>query len=151
MVNPKNPVRNPSKVIKTVLENFTVLTAFFVSIDVPYDYPNLKNKFLLTSPFTIIFQMSDTKSAGSFINAVIMTSASSACNHALFGGSRIPYNMDLEGFLLFSPLFTRINKYQIPYVAVVTTWDVDGFCFGASSIGTGQVFSWFQDIVSVSN
>ncbi|CAR29373.1 hypothetical protein ZYGR_0AD00550 [Zygosaccharomyces rouxii] len=150
----KNPVRNTPKVIKTVFWRilvFYVFTMFFVGMDIPYDYPNLKTKSVLTSPFTIVFQMAGTKAAGSFMNAVIMTSAISACNHALFGGSRILYNMGLEGFLPYSRFFTKTNRNKAPYVAVITTWAVGGLCFGASFIGAGELFSWLQNIVGVSN
>lgn len=147
-----NPVRNTPKVVKTVFWRiliFYVFTTFFVAMNIPYDYPNLSIGSVLTSPFTLVFQMVGSKAAGSFMNAVILTSIVSACNHALFAGSRVLFNMGLEGF--FFQVVTRTNRYRVPYVAVLLTWSIGGLCFGASFIGAGTVWSWLQNIVGVSN
>lgn len=149
----KNPIRNTPKVIKTVFWRimiFYVFTTFFVAMNIPYDYPNLSTKSIMTSPFTIIFQMAGSKAAGSFMNAVILTSVISACNHALFAGSRVLFNMGREGYF-FPKLVTRTNRYRAPYVAVLLTWAVGGLCFGASFIGAGTLWNWLQNIVGVSN
>lgn len=149
----KNPIRNTPKVIKTVFWRiliFYVFTTFFVAMNIPYDYPNLSTKSIMTSPFTIIFQMAGSKAAGSFMNAVILTSVISASNHALFAGSRVLFNMGREGYF-FPKLVTRTNRYRAPYVAVLLTWAVGGLCFGASFIGAGTLWNWLQNIVGVSN
>lgn len=149
----KNPVRNTPKVIKTVFWRiliFYIFTVFFIGMNVPYDYPNLSEKSVMTSPFTIVFQMVGSKAAGSFMNAVILTSVVSACNHALFAGSRILFNLGLEGYF-FPKLVTRTNRYQVPYVAVLVTWAVGGLCFGSSFIGAGTLWIWLQNLVGVSN
>lgn len=149
----KNPVRNTPKIIKTVFWRiliFYIFTVFFIGMNVPYDYPNLSEKSVMTSPFTIVFQMVGSKAAGSFMNAVILTSVVSACNHALFAGSRILFNLGLEGYF-FPELVTRTNRYQVPYVAVLVTWAVGGLCFGSSFIGAGTLWIWLQNLVGVSN
>lgn len=149
----KNPVRNTPKVIKTVFWRiliFYIFTVFFIGMNVPYDYSNLSEKSVMTSPFTIVFQMVGSKAAGSFMNAVILTSVVSACNHALFAGSRILFNLGLEGYF-FPKLVTRTNRYQVPYVAVLVTWAVGGLCFGSSFIGAGTLWIWLQNLVGVSN
>lgn len=148
-----NPIRNTPKVIKTVFWRiliFYVATMFFIAMNIPYDYPNLSTKSVMTSPFTIVFQMAGSKAAGSFMNAVILTSVISAGNHALFAGSRVLFNMGLEGFF-FPKWVTKTNRYRAPYVAVLLTWAVGGLCFGASFIGAGTLWTWLQNIVGVSN
>ncbi|QLQ79848.1 hypothetical protein HG537_0C04970 [Torulaspora globosa] len=148
-----NPVRNTPRIIKTVFWRiliFYVGTMFFIAMNIPYDYPNLSTKSVMTSPFTIVFQMAGSKAAGSFMNAVILTSIISAGNHALFAGSRVLFNMGLEGFF-FPSLVTKTNRYRAPYVAVILTWAVGGLCFGASFIGAGTLWTWLQNIVGVSN
>lgn len=149
----KNPVRNTPKVVKTVFWRiliFYIFTTFFVAMNIPYDYPNLSTGSVMTSPFTIAFQMVGSNSAGSFMNAVILTSIISACNHALFAGSRVLYNMGLEGFFV-PKVVTKTNRYRVPYVAVFLTWAIGGLCFGASFIGAGTLWAWLQNIVGVSN
>ncbi|CAL9729484.1 basic amino-acid permease [Monosporozyma unispora] len=148
-----NPVRNTPKVIKTVFWRilvFYVFSTFFIAMCIPYDYPGLATKSVMTSPFTLVFQMAGAKGAGSFMNAVIMTSVISACNHALFAGSRILYNMGLDGYLP-AKFVSRTNRHKAPYVAVIITWAVGGLCFGASFVGAGTLWTWLQNIVGVSN
>jgi AAT family amino acid transporter len=112
---------------------------------VPYNYPNLNSKDTRTSPFTIVFQMTGTKAAGSVVNAVILTSVLSAGNHALFAGTRLLYTLAMEGH---APRFLgTLNRNQVPWVAVLVTGFVAGLCFGSSFIGAGQLWSWLQKYV----
>ncbi|KAL6453343.1 SPCPB1C11.02 Probable amino-acid permease PB1C11.02 [Candida maltosa Xu316] len=148
--------KNPSKVIpKTVKMTFYrvlifyVFTAFFIGMNVPYDYPNLSTKTIATSPFTIVFQMVGAKGAGSFMNAVIMTSIVSAGNHALYAGSRLAYNLSLHGYI--PKIFLPLNRFQVPYVAVIITWLLGGLCFASAFVGSGELWAWLQSIVGLSN
>lgn len=148
----KNPRKTMPKVIKTVFWRiliFYVFSVFFIGMNVPYDYPDLSNGDITTSPFTIVFQMVGAKAGGSFMNAVILTSVISACNHALYAGSRLGYTLGTEGY--FPKIFTRVNRHKVPYVAVIVTWFAGGLCFGSSFIGAGTLWSWLQSIVGVSN
>ncbi|CUM64878.1 uncharacterized protein PRCAT00002494001 [Priceomyces carsonii] len=148
----KNPTRTMPTVIRTVFWRiliFYVFTMFFIGMNVPYNYPNLSTKEAATSPFTIVFQMVGAKGAASFMNAVIMTSVISAGNHALFAGSRLAYNLSIQGYI--PKVFTRVNRFKIPYVAVIFTWLCGGLSFGSSFIGAGELWSWLQSIVGLSN
>jgi AAT family amino acid transporter len=96
-----------------------------------------------------VFQLAGSKAAGSFINAVVMTSVLSAANHALFAGARLMYTLALEGH---SPRFLgKLNRQRVPWIAVLATSAIGGLCFGASFIGAGQLWTWLQNIVGVSN
>lgn len=148
----KRPSKTIPRVIKTVFWRiliFYILTAFFIGMNVPYNYPGLSSKTVKTSPFTIVFQLAGAKAGGSYMNAVIVTSVISAGNHALYAGSRLAYNMGTQGYL---PSFlTRLNRWHTPYIAVIITWLCGGISFGASFIGAGQVWDWLQAIVGLSN
>ncbi|EGV64084.1 hypothetical protein CANTEDRAFT_98074 [Yamadazyma tenuis ATCC 10573] len=148
----KNPVRSTPKIVKIVwirIFVFYVLAVFFIGMNVPYNYPSLSTGGIITSPFTIVFQMAGAKAAGSFMNAVIMTSVISAGNHALFAGSRLAFTLGTQGY--FPKFITRTNRWKIPYVAVLLTWIAGGLAFGASFIGAGTLWTWLQCIVGVSN
>lgn len=80
--------------------------------------------------------------AGSFINAVVMTSVISASNHALFAGSRLLYTLATDGYA--PSFFGRLNRQKVPWVAVLATSVISGLCFGASYIGAGQLWTWLQ-------
>ena len=118
-------------------------------LNVPYTYPDLRTRTSATSPFTIVFVQAGSKVAGSFINAVIMTSVISAANHALFAGTRLTYTLAVDGY---APKFLgHLNRSQVPWVGVIATSLISGLCFGASYIGAGQLWNWLQNIVGVSN
>ncbi|KAK5999252.1 putative amino-acid permease PB1C11.02 [Cladobotryum mycophilum] len=146
----KNPTKTLPKVVKNVFWRILlILSILLIGLNVPYDYPNLNSKNTRTSPFTIVFQMTGAKAAGSVINAVILTSVLSAGNHALFAGTRLLYTLAMEGH---APRFMgKLNRHQVPWVAVLITGAISGLCFGASFIGAGQLWSWLQNIVGVSN
>lgn len=148
----RDPARQLPRVVRNVffrILGFYLLSVLLIGLDVPYDYSGLDAKTTRTSPFTIAFQMAGSKVAGSFMNAVIMTSAVSAANHALFAGSRLLYTLSVNGHA--PEVFGRLTRYQIPLVAVLTSSALSGLLFGSSFIGAGQLWTWLQNIVGVSN
>jgi amino acid transporter, AAT family len=148
--------KNPSKMLPKVVRNvfwrivlFYILSVLLIGLNVPYNYPNLSTKNTRTSPFTIVFTQVGSNVAGSFINAVIFTSVISAGNHALFAGSRLMFSLAMQGH---APRFLgTLNRFHVPWVAVLVTSTISGLCFGASYIGAGQLWSWLQNLVGVSN
>ncbi|KAL1955438.1 hypothetical protein VTO42DRAFT_8531 [Malbranchea cinnamomea] len=148
----RNPTRNLPRVVRNVFWRiliFYILSIIIIGFNVPYTYPNLSDGDTKTSPFTIVFDMVGSKVAGSFINAVIMTSVISAGNHALFAGSRLLYTLAVNRHA--PPFFATLNRFKTPWVAVLGTTIISGLCFGASYIGAGQLWTWLQNIVGVSN
>jgi amino acid transporter, AAT family len=113
---------------------FYILSIFLIGLNVPYTYPGLSTKTSATSPFTIVFQMVGAKAAGSFINAMIMTSVISAGNHALFAGTRLLYSLAIDSHA--PKFFSKLNRNKVPWIAVPATSAISGLCFGASYIGT---------------
>ncbi|KAK4093910.1 hypothetical protein ACCO45_013527 [Purpureocillium lilacinum] len=148
----KNPTKNMPRVVKNVFWRillFYILSILLIGLNVPYTYPNLSSKETTTSPFTIVFQMTGAKAAGSVINAVILTSVLSAGNHALFAGARLLFTLGVEGHA--PRVFSKLNRHQVPWVAVLATSLIAGLCFGSSFIGAGQLWTWLQNLVGVSN
>jgi AAT family amino acid transporter len=93
--------------------------------------------------------MAGAKAAGSFINAVIMTSVISAGNHALFSGTRLLYSLSVDRH---APQFSgKLNRNKVPWIAVLSTSLISGLCFETSFIGAGQLWTWLQNLVGVSN
>ncbi|KAJ5982964.1 hypothetical protein N7481_005063 [Penicillium waksmanii] len=148
----KDPAKTMPKVVRNVFWRiilFYLLSILIIGLNVPYNYPGLSDGNTRTSPFTIVFQQAGSSVAGSFINAVIMTSVISAANHALFAGSRLLYTLAVEGYA--PRFFGHLNRFHVPWVAVLATAVISGLCFGASYIGAGKLWSWLQNIVGVSN
>ncbi|KAF7188723.1 putative amino-acid permease PB1C11.02, partial [Pseudocercospora fuligena] len=148
----KNPAKNLPRVVRNVFWRiliFYILAILMIGLNAPYDYPDLANRDSHVSPLTIVFQMAGSTIAGSFINAVVMTSVISAGNHALYAGSRLMYTLAVNRH---APQFLgKLNRNQVPWVAVLITSVISGLCFGASYIGAGQLWTWLQNIVGVSN
>lgn len=148
----RNPARQLPRVVKNVffrILGFYILSILLIGLNVPYNYPDLDTKTTRTSPFTLAFEKAGSKVAGSFMNAVIMTSAISAANHALFAGSRLLYTLSVNRHA--PKVFGKLTRYQIPLVSVLTTSVLSGLLFGSSFIGAGQLWTWLQNIVGVSN
>jgi AAT family amino acid transporter len=148
--------KNPSQTLPRVVRNvfwriltFYILSILIIGLNVPYNYDGLSTKDSHTSPFTIVFMMAGSKVAGSFINAVVMTSVISAGNHALFAGSRLMYSLGTNGHA--PKFFAKVNRNHVPWVAVLLTASISGLCFGASYIGAGQLWTWLQNLIGVSN
>lgn len=125
-----------------LLTTNSILSILLIGLNVPYNYPGLDSKETRTSPFTIVFEMTGAKAAGSVINAVILTSVLSAGNHALFAGVRLMYTLAQEGHA--PKVLGKLNRNRVPWVAVLVTGFIAGLCFGSSFIGAGQLWSWLQ-------
>ncbi|KAL8731090.1 MAG: hypothetical protein Q9166_003618 [cf. Caloplaca sp. 2 TL-2023] len=148
----KDPARTMPKVVRNVFWRillFYLLSVLIIGLNVPYTTPGLDGDNSRTSPFTLVFQMAGSTAAGSFINAVIMTSVLSAGNHALFAGTRLLYSLAVDRHA--PKFFAKLNRNQIPWIAVLATSAISILCFGASFIGAGQLWTWLQNIVGVSN
>ncbi|KAM0795657.1 amino acid permease/ SLC12A domain-containing protein [Usnea florida] len=148
----KDPARTMPKVVRNVFWRillFYLLSVLILGLNVPYTTPDLDSKDTRTSPFTLVFQMAGSTAAGSFINAVIMTSVLSAGNHALFAGTRLLYTLAVDKHA--PAFFSALNRNQVPWIAVLATSAISILCFGASFIGAGQLWTWLQNIVGVSN
>ena len=121
-----------------------------VGLIVPSNDPDLLRSTgtAAQSPFVIAATNAGIKVVPSIINAVVLSSAWSSGNSGLLGGSRYLFGLAREGRA--PKVFTRINRFGIPYVAVcfLSMFICLGFMTLQSSASI--VFSWFQDLVSVS-
>lgn len=113
-----------------------------IGLNVPYTTDGLDNQDRRTSPFTIVFQMAGSAAAGSFINAVIMTSVISAGNHALFSGTQMLYTLAVDKHA--PKLFSALTRKEVPWIAVLATSVISILCFGATFIGAGQLWTWLR-------
>ena len=121
-----------------------------VGLLVPSNDPNLLKSTgnAAQSPFVIAASRAGVKVVPSIINFVVLTSAWSAGNSGVLGGSRTLYGMAREGHA--PKIFLRTNRMGIPYVAV--SFISIFICLGymTLSAGASTVFGWLQDLVSVS-
>ena len=148
----KNPTKNLPRVVKNVFWRillFYVLSVLLLGLDIPYNRPGLYNGDTATSPFTLVFQQVGARAGGSYVNAVILTSVLSAGNHALYAGSRLMYTLAVQRYA--PKFFSKLSPQKVPWIAVLATSSISLLCFGASFIGAGDLWTWLQNIVGVSN
>ncbi|KAF8518871.1 amino acid permease-domain-containing protein [Gautieria morchelliformis] len=148
----KNPTRNMPRVVKFVFFRillFYILSILLIGLNVPWDYPNLSNQEITTSPFTLVFAQAGSTVAASFMNTVVLTSVLSAGNHALFAGTRVLHNLSLHSHA--PTFFARTNRHGVPYVSLLATASISGLCFASRYVGSGQLWVWLQNLVGVSN
>lgn len=67
----------------------------------------------------------------------------------MFAGTRLLYTLAVDGYA--PRFFSKLSKYQVPWIAVLATSSISLLCFGASFIGAGDLWSWLQSLVGVSN
>jgi amino acid transporter len=100
------------------------------------------------SPFVIAAHHAGIKVVPSIINAVVLTSAWSSGNSNILGGSRILYGMATQGHA--PAVFTRINRFGIPWVAVALYGVFMSLGYMSLSSSANTVFTWLQNLVSIS-
>ncbi|KAJ5609587.1 hypothetical protein N7528_010154 [Penicillium herquei] len=148
--NPRRAIPMAARRIFIRIILFYVITIFMVGLVVSPTDPDLLSSTgtASESPFVIAARKAGIKVVPSIINAVVLSSAWSSGNSNMLGGSRILYGMAKQGHA--PAIFKRINRFTIPYVAVAlySVFMALGYMTVSSSAST--VFTWLQDIVSIS-
>ena len=148
--NPRRAIPMAAKRIFVRILLFYVLTIFMVGLVVASNDPNLltETDTASQSPFVIAARNAGIKVVPSIINAVVLTSAWSSGNSNMLGGSRILYGMAANGHA--PAVFMRLNRFGIPYVAVALYGIFIALGYMTLSSSASTVFTWMQDIVSIS-
>ncbi|KAF7594754.1 hypothetical protein BBP40_008461 [Aspergillus hancockii] len=148
--NPRHAIPQAARRIFIRILLFYVLTIFMVGLVVPSNDPNLlgSTSTAAHSPFVIAARNAGIKAVPSIINAVVLTSAWSSGNSNMLGGSRILYGMASNGHA--PQIFKRINRFGVPYVSVALYGVFMALGYMTLSDSAGTVFTWLQDIVSIS-
>ncbi|CZR67122.1 related to general amino acid permease [Phialocephala subalpina] len=148
--SPRRAIPNAAKRIFVRVLLFYVISIFMVGLTVPSNDPDLSHYSgtASTSPFVIAARRAGIKVVPSIINAVILTSAWSAGNSQMLGGTRILYGLAMDGRA--PKIFTRLNRFSIPYIAVIMYGLSMCLGFMTLSSGASVAFDWLQDLVSIS-
>ncbi|KAF9897028.1 hypothetical protein BX616_006318 [Lobosporangium transversale] len=151
----ENPRKNVPKAIKQVFWRITlfyVISILIIGLIIPYDDPNLLNSgdvgktAVAVSPFTLVLQKA-FKPASHIMNAVILITVMSAGNSGMYASTRTLLMLARDGKA--PAFFSRVNSRGIPMHALVCTTVVSALCFGASLLGSGEVYYWLLNISSV--
>ncbi|KAJ9614195.1 hypothetical protein H2200_002331 [Cladophialophora chaetospira] len=153
----EDPRRNIPKAVRRVFWRilfFYVLGSLAIGVLVPYNDEHLINARAngeagaAQSPWVIAISRAGIDVLPSIINAVILTSASSSANAFLYTGSRYLYaiaqNRQAPRF------FLKCSKTGVPYWAVLVTWSISLLTYMSCSAGSNTVFTWFQNLTTIS-
>jgi len=117
---------------------------------VPYTQPELhKAKGANASPWVIAIQNAGVKGLPSVINAVLVTSASSAANADLYNGSR--YLFSLAQNNQAPKIFMKCTKSGIPIYAIGLTACFLPLTYMSVATGPGVVFNYLANITTLGN
>ncbi|MDR1782385.1 MAG: amino acid permease [Bacilli bacterium] len=113
----KDPEKNLPKAINNVpirIAIFYIGALFVIMCIYPWNIVDPTQ-----SPFVMVFKAAGITAAATIINAVVLTSAASACNTAIFSTSRMMYSMaenkDAPNW------FYKLSKNQVPARALTLT------------------------------
>ncbi|KAF9310852.1 hypothetical protein BG003_008033 [Podila horticola] len=152
----ENPRKNVPKAIKQVFWRillFYILSIFIIGLVIPYTDPNLLGSgsvdkaAISVSPFTLVLQKA-FQPASHIMNAVILITVLSAGNSGMYASTRTLFMLARDGKA--PAIFARVNSRGIPMESLAFTTLIAGLSFGASLLGSGEVYNWLLNISSIS-
>jgi lysine-specific permease len=115
----------------------------------PYNDPRLSYQDnLATSPFTLIFSQYFSSYAADIINFVILIAVLSAANASMYSSTRILWYLGKSGQA--PKVFSKLNPYAIPIVALIASALIGSLVFISSIVGNGVFFTYLVQISSLS-
>jgi len=149
----KNPRRNLPRAIKRVYIRillFYIGGTLIIGLLVPSNDSdlNLQSGNAAASPFVIAIKRAGIKGLPSVINAALLTSAWSAASSDLYTSSRALYGLAVAGDA--PKIFMRTNKRGLPYPAILFCSTFSFLAYMGIHGGSGRVFGWFTNMISVS-
>ncbi|KAJ5637205.1 hypothetical protein N7490_007084 [Penicillium lividum] len=149
-VDPHRAIPKAARRVTYRIAFFYILGAFLIGIIVsPLNSALTEgNDNAQSSPFVIAIKEAGITALPSIVNACILVAAWSAGNSYCWVGSRMIVAMTTDHQL--PQIFGRVNKYGVPYVAVITAWLFGPLAY--LSLGTGgasQAFTWLLNLSTV--
>lgn len=153
----ENPRHNIPKAVRRVFWRilfFYVLGTLAIGVLIPYDDDRLLSAIKngepggAASPWVISIQRAGIDVLPSIINAVILTSATSSGNAFCYTGSR--YLFALAQTKQAPRFLLKCSKNGVPYYCVLITWAIGLLTFMSVSSGSSLVFTWFQNLTTIS-
>ncbi|CAH0055637.1 unnamed protein product [Clonostachys solani] len=146
--NPRQTIPHAAKRVFARVAIFYIITIFFVGLLVPSDNEQLLSASgTAASPFVIGANIARIPVLPSVINAIVITSAWSSGNAGMLNNSRYLFGMAKHGHA--PKIFLRLNRFGVPYCAVLLITLFMSLAFMSLSKGAATVFTWLQSLVSI--
>ncbi len=136
----ENPGKNVPRVIKGIAFRiifFYVLAIIVLAAIIPYDEASV-----LESPFAHVFGILGFPLAKDIMSFVVMTSALSAGNSALYACSRLLWSMSKEG--LAPRALGKLNSRGVPFYGVLVTLVLACASLLTSAYAADTVYLWLM-------
>ena len=136
----EKPDKNVPRVINGVatrLVLFEFLSIAVLAATIPW-----KEAGVAESPFATVFSLAGLPMASAFMSFVVLTSALSANNGALYTCSRLLWSMANRG--MAPQVFAKLNKNRVPYMGMVLTLIVAGLSLLTQAFAPTQVYLWLM-------
>jgi len=128
---------------------FYVLSITIITLLLPYDDVRLTYQDnVATSPYTLIFSKYFSTYAADFVNFIILIAVLSAANASMYSSTRVLWYLGSSGQA--PKVFSKLNPYAIPVVALICSALVGSLVFLSSFVGNGVLFSYLVQISSLS-
>ncbi|KAF7561679.1 hypothetical protein G7046_g2474 [Stylonectria norvegica] len=145
----KNPQRDVPTSMSSITYRILVVymgMAFFQGLICPSSADGLihADSAVASSPFTIGFELAGWKTAGHFVNTIIIIAFVSAGNGVVYVQSRTLYTMALTGKA--PAFFKKTSKRGVPYPAILVS-NLWGFLALMNlSVDAGTVFTYLNSV-----
>lgn len=148
----KNPRKYLPKACKQVLVRvilFYIVSLLMITLIVPANTPELTlNDGPARSPFVLAIQMGQIKALPQIFNAVILVSALSVGNAALYASSRMLQTLAEQG--MAPKLFRYVDRRGRPTPALIASLLFGLIAFLVYYTDGGTVFNWLSSIAGLS-
>ncbi|KAH3681209.1 hypothetical protein WICPIJ_007822 [Wickerhamomyces pijperi] len=147
----KHPRRAIFRACKRIFYRVTVLmitTVFLLTLIIPSNNPTIASGTgnAKSSPFVVAMKLAHIKVLPHIINAVVLTSAFSAANLSMVGGSRTLFALAVKHQA--PKIFLKTNKRGIPYWGCAFVAIFMPLAYMNLSTSAANVFGWFQSLTS---
>jgi lysine-specific permease len=147
--NPEVTIPNSIRYVFWRLLLFYIVSISVITLLLPYTDPRLSVQDNVTaSPFTLIFSYYFSTYAADIVNFIILIAVLSAANASLYSSTRVLWYLGRSGQA--PKVFSKLNPYAIPIVALITSALVGSLVFLSSFIGNGVLFSYLIQISTLS-
>ncbi|KAI8616216.1 amino acid permease/ SLC12A domain-containing protein [Chytriomyces sp. MP71] len=147
----KNPKVSVPRAIKGTfwrIALFYLASLFLVGLIIPMDDPLLANTDVRTSPFTRVLGYAGVSGGPDIMNFIILVSIFSAANGAIYASTRtlqsLAANKNAPTFLVYT------TKAGVPVVSIAITTFFGALALIGAYVGSGVVFNFLVNILSVS-